>query len=788
MKIKSISCTQFAGVRDRVLDLTDGINAVYGKNESGKSTIVNLISRTLFQNPKLDRRKDKDFYENFFPSAKRNSSFTADWADGKITLETENGVYTLEKEWGADPRCKLSAPDGTVRDNTAVNELLRGVLIYGEGVYSDVLFSSQRNADISLMSILDPSKATDAKREITNAVSRAFAESGGIPIDSIEREINAKINEIAGNHWDAERGRPMRKAGRWANGLGEILKSYYAMEDANAVLEEISALENAADRAAADYAEKDADLSSADDAYNKFSAFASRLALRNERVKAASRLDAELKKITAALEKWPETAKKVKKAKELEKELADRKTLDIYETAKSLSDTIAKLKASSVICPDGNEILAVRASQRNFDILSNRLRGMNLNAAIKMLGDNTIEITSIRTGEKFDISDSVSITEAVDITVPGVMEMRLSPAGTDTAEICARLDAERAAIEAVYAKYGVKSIDELERLREIYTANRANITAASGKLDMLLGADSFDSVKKRAAGIKTEPRPADVIERDITALCGGLEIGRFIAANETTLTSYAEEYGSIDGLKTAVSDTRAELSKVRGADPGDDIPAEFAAVADPEAHLAKLRDTLELKRRQREDALAQKAAASSRLEGYKDSVSCDPAAAADAAKRAFEEQKSLLAHWLRIAEVFAAEKEKLSENPLNTLTANFTRCLGIISGGRVASEFPEDDKLNMQIYSDDRLLDYPKLSEGTKETVSLAFRLAVLDHLFPDGGGIAVLDDPFANMDADRAARSVELIKDFAARHQIIFLTCREEYLGALGGNIIRLT
>lgn len=39
MKIKNLSCTQFAGVRDRTISFADGINIVYGKNESGKSTM-----------------------------------------------------------------------------------------------------------------------------------------------------------------------------------------------------------------------------------------------------------------------------------------------------------------------------------------------------------------------------------------------------------------------------------------------------------------------------------------------------------------------------------------------------------------------------------------------------------------------------------------------------------------------------------------------------------------------------------------------------------------------------
>ena len=153
MRITNISCTQFAGVRDRSVALTDGINIVYGKNESGKSTLVNLISRTLFQDARLDKRSDKDFIDNYFPSAKKGASFSADFADGKIVFETERGTFTLTKEWGSDARAVLSTPDGVVRDSATITSILREALTYGEGVYADMLFSSQRNTDVVLQTI-----------------------------------------------------------------------------------------------------------------------------------------------------------------------------------------------------------------------------------------------------------------------------------------------------------------------------------------------------------------------------------------------------------------------------------------------------------------------------------------------------------------------------------------------------------------------------------------------------------------------------------------------------------
>jgi uncharacterized protein YhaN len=121
------------------------------------------------------------------------------------------------------------------------------------------------------------------------------------------------------------------------------------------------------------------------------------------------------------------------------------------------------------------------------------------------------------------------------------------------------------------------------------------------------------------------------------------------------------------------------------------------------------------------------------------------------------------------------------------LSRRFAENLAALSSGKVVPEFPDEARLQMTIYSDDRQLDYGKLSEGTKDTVFLAFRLAVLDHLFPEGG-VIVLDDPFADMDPQRVSRSCALLKEYAARHQIIVLTCRDEYLPLLEGNQVMLT
>ncbi len=791
MIIKTISCTQFAGIRDRSLSFGDGINLIYGKNESGKSTLVNLLSRTLFQNARIDGRSDREFKELYFPGARKGSKAIGDFADGKITIETENGTYTLSKEWGSDARCTLSTPDGVIRDQKKIDAILKDVLLYGEGVYSYMLFSSQRNTDISLQTILDASKKTDVKQEITDAVSQAFSESDGITADAIEQAINKKIEEIAGKHWDTDRDAPVRKAGRWANGLGEILKAYYDLEDAKAVLETITRLEREADTAAADYTTKDGAVRIAEAAYNRFNTFAGQLTVQSERRKAIVRLEKESAKIKDILSAWPQLTIALEKATALKSEKEYRELLDKYESAKKLTEEIEVLRSEIGVqpCPTDREISDVKAAQRKITTLENKLCGMNLSAAIKMLGGNSVNITSLRTGQPLDISgDSVSITEAVKITVPGIMEMQVSPADVNVSEVETAIAEQKKTVSDIFSRYGVENLDALEQLAKRISEGKAKIETLSGRLSMVLGTTEYAELESAVAAISGEVRSKESIDAEILAVCGNSDIVRYITAKETIAQGYANEYSSVDSLKAKAYDTEMELKyALESVKAVQDIPAEYANISDPESYLAMLQNELKSKQSIREAALTAKTTAAGKLESYKENLSGDPAYDAENAERIFTEKKALLGHWMHIAEVFAQQKQNVQNNPMQDISDSFTRYLSMISDGKISSEFPDPEKLNMSIYSGNSLMDYGKLSEGTKETVSLAFRLAVLDHLFPDGGGVIVFDDPFTDMDADRTAQSCELIRECAKRHQVIFLTCKEEYAEMLGGNEVVL-
>ena len=791
MRIDRVSSESFAGVRDFDVKFKDGVNVVYGRNEAGKSTLVNLISRTLFQNARIDGRSDKSFRDSYFPAQRKGSAAAGDSIDGSVTISDGEDTYKLTKEWGADPRCKLTTPDGTVSGQDSVNDRLRELLQYGEGVYNELLLSSQHNTDAALETLMNAKDKSATRQEIVDAVSAAFAESGGASLDAVENAIKGKIAEIEGSHWDAERNAPKKKADRWKSGVGTILKAYYDLEDAQKTVSSLNELEQGVTDAMQKYESACAAVEEAEDAYNRFNAFAGALAARRDRAKIIKRLEDDVKKYATILAEWPKLVKQLDAARVLKAEKSASELKSKYEKVKAIASELDALKAraASAKSPSADELAAVKAAQRAIAQLENKLCGMNLNAAITMLNGHSVELRSLRTGEALIVEDgSAAITEAVAITVPGVMEMRLTPADVDVEDIEQQLAGQREKIAAIFEEYGVDSLEAMETMAADSDRLNRDIGEKERQLSLALGGEELSALESKAKELPETLRSSDDISGDILALCGSNDVDRFITVKETTLGQYASEYGSVDALQVKSVATESELERAKAeASAAEDVPEEYMNVSDPVAYLERLQQTQRDARSQQNKALSEKAAAEANLERFRDEMTEDPNEAVYNAEHRFAEQKELLAHWKHIDSVFAEHRAALSSSPMSDIAERFAQNLELISGGRDAAELPNGNKLDFNVYSADRLVDYGKLSEGTKDTVSLAFRLAVLDHLFPDGGGVIVLDDPCTDMDEERAARSCELIQKYAGRHQVIFLTCREEYADSLGGNVIRL-
>ena len=187
---------------------------------------------------------------------------------------------------------------------------------------------------------------------------------------------------------------------------------------------------------------------------------------------------------------------------------------------------------------------------------------MNITAAVNILNGNQVAVTSLRTGETIDISGGIaSITEAVKITVPGVMEMQLSPADVDVAFVETQLSEQKTVISGIYEKYGVASLEDLESLAKNIADCKAKLENTNNRLNLLLGSTSFEELEAEATAITGDIRSKDEIESDISALCGRTDISAFITKIETVIDGYVVDYGSINDLKAKAFDLDAEKSE-----------------------------------------------------------------------------------------------------------------------------------------------------------------------------------------------------------------------------------
>ncbi|MCX7841938.1 MAG: AAA family ATPase [Clostridia bacterium] len=109
------------------------------------------------------------------------------------------------------------------------------------------------------------------------------------------------------------------------------------------------------------------------------------------------------------------------------------------------------------------------------------------------------------------------------------------------------------------------------------------------------------------------------------------------------------------------------------------------------------------------------------------------------------------------------------------LNSGMSRIISLITGERY-SDLRADDKLNLRILSPEsgEVVPAAALSGGTVDQVYLALRLASSDIISANGETLPVImDEVFAQYDDFRAAEALRLFKELSQKRQIILFTCK---------------
>lgn len=794
MKITNIKTDVFAGLTDVDLSFQDGLNVVYGDNEAGKSSVINLVDQLLYKNSKIMGRgvDEVAFKNNYFPSELKSGS-AAKAANGSMEFTDGSGKYKLEKTWAEKGNSvKFVSPAGLFADDNDVADEIKKCLVHSKSIVEDILLTPQKNAYDMLAHLL--SADSDTSLDIAKKMTLMHSAAGSTALDGFADGVKAKIEEMNGN-WD-ESTDTIRLTSAKAlpkKGNGTVAQAYIRFAELKENFSKAEAREKAYNEASAKASEALNLKNEADAKKDSFTKHYSDLKSADSNRKMLAETQGKLEELKQAKEDFPKYKEQAEKAEKLLIALESIKASEEYNSLKGLNGEIEEInnRLSGMTTASEDDVRELRKLEKDINTFASALKGPEIEISLKMFGDNKVEVVSVATGKPIPVTgDKLTVSEAVRLTVPGVMEMGINSVGCDVEEITSKLKQAEDDKIKLCEKYKVSSADELSEKISQATQCRSELDSATNKKTTLLAGRNEADIKDAVCSMTTD-EVNDVSDKLLGASLRGEEqktkLVSLKAAAESNVSAISSKYTDEANISLMIAQKAEEEKKYQAEiDKLGSIPAEFAAAAsDPDSFMAELDNACKLLGEQYSTAKENAVRAEENYinEDKKDDVKD----ALEKQQAVFNELDEELKRWRMIEKVYTDLKSSIATNSMQNLADNFLTNLSMLTDSTLESEIPAGDELAITLYSGSKhKLDLDKLSEGTKDAVALAFRLAVFDELYSDGW-FCIFDDSLINMDSKREAKAVELIQDFAKNHQVIYFTCKEDMKNKLGGNIIEL-
>lgn len=113
---------------------------------------------------------------------------------------------------------------------------------------------------------------------------------------------------------------------------------------------------------------------------------------------------------------------------------------------------------------------------------------------------------------------------------------------------------------------------------------------------------------------------------------------------------------------------------------------------------------------------------------------------------------------------------------LSPMMAAFEKYYGIFidTSGLEHIPYRMDANFNVDFLAEGQAHSTELLSEGYKNLVELARRMAFVDAMYTAEKPFIILDDPFVNLDSDKVDGAMKFLDEIAKSYQVIYFTCHE--------------
>ena len=805
MRISEIRLHPFGGIIDRSLKLKTGLNVIHGKNEAGKSTLVNAIRCALFQPTAQTASQFQRTMGTFIPLD------AGDIIRVSIAFMVGDQKYRLEKSWGGAKSSKLLLPDGAeIAAPAKVDEMIGKLLVLSQGTYENILITSQSTLSETVDIIQD---SPDATNSLADILRRSIFQTGGVCIDSLRSRVLA-LEEEYFSRWDRKTDGP--EAGRgianpWAKGIGKILSAYYQFRSAEEQQRRVNEYEHKADELARSASRLESEVSASKKFVSDNERIVGDVRKRNELSAQLQFVRRELQDLSAVQQQWPhleeqtnQTAERVALLQEkqaslkLERQQAEevdrqRSSRETFAKAKPLHDMLVseehKLATTQVIPePDLKALKSAETSIRDIQIkleaqkLSVTLRAKKPLSAILRLGGDPENRLELQRGEEYISEANGRITLEHES-----WSLRVSAGDEEIESLLNELDLARKTLNAHLTRLNVRTTEEAVVCHSAFIAQQSIIDQRRAALKGVLGAATFDELEKIVAcfvQVQTV-RPLKEINNDLVEVAAVLSKSNSeLSSGRAQLDAWRKLYRDESSLLNMLVEKKAnENDLVKQLSALKQLPS---GVTNPEAFVNEF-DRKKKQLEEHEKALFSLELDRKEFEKNQPEESREEIRAkCELCRHEFEIAKRHGEAYMLIRLEVDSLLSELDRSTFAPFQDQVVKTITRITNSRY-TDVEMKETIPAHLNATGRSIPVDLLSVGTTDVLALALRLGMAGFYLNDRDGFLIMDDPLVNLDPDRQKSAADAIREFSDGKQVIVLTCQRNNADLLGGNIIEI-
>lgn len=799
MIIEGVTLTSFAGVSDRTVEFSPGLNIIFGENEAGKSTIFSAIEHALLTPSKLTKSRFAKEMERYRPVGGGDTIKTA------LRFSTPSGKYSLAKSWGAAAAVELKLPDGSlVTDDAGVTELLENLIPATPAIMKSVFLTYQSGIERVLADLKSSRGALFDLREV---LRRALEGQDGYSTDRFKDRLNQEIESFYGR-WDRiargpEQGRGISNP--WKQGCGRILTDWYAVEALKSDLEKITDAEDELATIAGNLEEALQEQMRVVAFLNNNEKARDFASVRGDTLREIDRVEELEERHAAAYDEWPRVLegrnestalleKKKLEADELEKAREKVREYDRIKTrieevasklqkAREYQETLAltKQRMKSEALVTDKAFAEVQGLADRLEWLERELSAGSLSLAVEAKKEVNLEIQkgvddpeqiSITVGEQrsFSAEGAVTIGHA-DFTIT------VGPGNADYPGLEDEYRDIKQKLSELLISLGVTSMAAAVEKHEEYQSASKEAELIERMLEATLAGESLTGLEAElsSSGGEAPEKKIEEIQEELTTAEHTIKsLENTLAEYVKTIKIYVSEYNEREAVLDLLLSEREQKKKLRKRiEDAPELPEGFDNWPSVIQSCSEYRARNDVLSRQILDLEKRKAEL---VTGMPD----ESAEETDLKhKQAAGKLNKTLARASALERILAKTNELLSEPEIeisDEMKRSFEGHLRVITGGKYAKSRFDRDLPDGLLRKDGAVLPFGQLSSGTRDGFSLALRLAMARCFIGDAGGFIIMDDPLVDMDDARRPAASSVLETYSTGVQTIVFTCHENH------------